>query len=144
MTTILYTKIRLLPQCVQDTIWSFNVEGHIEKTKILLEEFNSDCTLSCAGCLKKVHIKDCFCGFSRGYSFSAEYYFYLITKREPYRYNHYGIECGDSDCNGMRTKRYNCINYDRKDYYRNWRYRLDIYDKNDEEEDDEEYAYYYY
>jgi hypothetical protein len=138
MTTTIYTMIGKLPNELQDAIWSFNVEGHMEKTKKLIEEFNSDCTLYCAGCLKKVHIKDCFCGFSQGYSFSAEYYFY--KKGHCY---HYGIECGEPDCNKMRIKRYNSINYDRSDYYRNWRYRLDIYDKNDEE-DDEEYDYYYY
>ena len=150
MTTIIYTMIGKLPNELQDLIWSFNVEGHMEKTKKIIEEFNSDCTLYCAGCLEKVHIKDCFCGFSKGYSFSAEYFFY---KKGFFDKNEYGIECGlresgdresgDRECRGMRIRRYNYINYYRKGYYRNWRYRLDIYDKRDEEDEDEEAEDYY-
>ena len=141
MTTIIYTMIGKLPNELQDLIWSFNVEGHMENTKKIIEEFNSDCTLYCAGCLEKVHIKDCFCGFSKGYSFSAEYFFY---KKGFFDKNEYGIECGlrecgDRECRGMRIRRYNYINYYRKGYYRNWRYRLDIYDKRDEEDEEEDY-----
>jgi hypothetical protein len=145
MTTTIYTMIGKLPNELQDAIWSFNVEGHMEKTKKIIEEFKTDCTLYCAGCLEKVHIKDCFCGFSNGYPFSAEYFFY---KKGFCDKNEYGIECGVRrqggyrECTGMRIKRYNYINYYRKGYYRNWRYRLDIYDKRDEEDEDDEDDYY--
>lgn len=127
MTTTIYTMIGKLPNELQDLIWSFNVEGHMEKTKKLIEEFNSDCTLYCAGCLEPVHINDCFD------IFSAEYFFY-----KKGRCDQYGIQCVDPLCRGMKGKRYNYIHYYRKGYYRNWRYRLDIYDKRDEEYEDED------
>ena len=102
-----YQVINKLPQEIQDIIWSFNVEGHQEKMKKLLDDFEYKKTYVCMGCLGIADIKDLA---DRGelYSFASEYFFSCDS---------YGLLCCTNDCSGYcNLSRLYDIEYYRRRY----------------------------
>jgi hypothetical protein len=122
MTTI-YQRIHLLPQYVQDTIWSFNVEDHPKSTRNISDEFYRNQHLYCMKCMNDIYIKDLV---DKNYlsSFSAEYFF----KRNGHC-DSYGLIC-ENDCQGNYRRRlwdrFDDIKYHRMNYYAYWYRRMDI------------------
>lgn len=131
-------RIKLLPQYVQDIIWSFNVEGHHSSMKTILNELNENQSAYCMRCLKQVSIKG-LVDIDQMNSFSAEYFF--KTKEICYDY---GLICCSDTCKGHVTvTRFENIWHHRKYYYRERDYRLnrlnfdDVHDDDEDDDDDE-------
>ncbi len=134
MTTI-YQRINLLPQCVQDTIWSFNVEGHRDLMQNVIQELNENQHACCMRCMKEFCIKDLI-DIGQMQSFSAEYFF----KKYEICYN-YGLICCSENCKiKCITSRYMSRFLDtaayRRSYYRRRAYRLELEFDDDDDDDD--------
>lgn len=117
MTTTIYERIKLLPQTIQDSIWSYNVEGHRELMRTVFNEFSKKRTYECCGCGKNIDMADYFEeDFSAEYFFALQYYTYCYPP-----YPSFGLVCCYNYC---KTSRYQSFSQNRREYFE---YRLNLF-----------------